>query len=449
VVKSVEGNRDCGWRRIREELQKLPAVDSHDHLFPQQAQARMIGSLRSYLNGSLLATPLHGGAHGLVVPAPKKSETAEEGWEALKVRLGRTESTLVYRSLTRALRELYDLDIERITESNWRKVLAALQRGIEQPDWIVHVLRERGNVERVIWDCPFMMGEVSKAEAELFSPVFLVDSFCKVKHWPVPAWDSAERGTKACSLADVLDLLERAVAGCKNAGGSAIKCCLAYCRDLRFDRVEYGDAARAFMECTGTPSYRALRAFQDFIVWRGCELAARYDLPVQVHTGVLEGTSAMAGAEPMRLAGLIDAHPKTRFVLLHGGYPFQDSLLALAQRFDNVWVDGSWLCLLSAEAMRQSLESWLESLPSNKVVLWGGDSTKVEITYGALQVCKDILAEVLCDRIAAGVDTEESALVLARRLLFDNAAECFRLEDRKNRASRGGCPHCKKTVSAY
>jgi predicted TIM-barrel fold metal-dependent hydrolase len=42
----------------------------------------------------------------------------------------------------------------------------------------------------------------------------------------------------------------------------------------------------------------------------------------------------------MLLADLIEANPKTKFILMHGGYPWLGETAVLAMKFSsNVWVD--------------------------------------------------------------------------------------------------------------
>jgi len=350
----------------------------------------------------------------------------ERGWRAVKDRLDRVRNTLVYRGFIQAMRDLFDLNVERLDDGNWRQIMDVLLKAAVREDWIPHVLRGRCNARAVIWESHYE-DYLSRAERELFLPVLLVDIFCRGVFQEDPVWKKPEYRKHIVTLGDLVDVLDAEIAHCRKRGGAAVKCCMAYCRDLGFTQRTYAEASQAFAECQGEGTGESWRCLSDFIVWRSCETAARCGLPVQVHTGITYGDCRIAAADPMRLAPLIAAHPETRFLLLHGAYPLWDGLLALARAFDNVWVDGSWMPVLSAEAMEAYLESSLESLPANKILLWGGDSLRVEITYGSLVATKHALARVLCRRIEAGMETESSAIRLARRILFENAVEFYGL----------------------
>ena len=47
-------------------------------------------------------------------------------------------------------------------------------------------------------------------------------------------------------------------------------------------------------------------------------LSARYELPFQIHTG----HGRIQGSNPMNLVDLIEANPRTKFILFHGGFPW-------------------------------------------------------------------------------------------------------------------------------
>src|SRR2546422_6432889 len=51
---------------------------------------------------------------------------------------------------------------------------------------------------------------------------------------------------------------------------------------------------------------------------------------------------------PMLLVDLIEANPKTKFILFHGGYPWIGETGAIAMKYPNhVWIDSCWLPTIS------------------------------------------------------------------------------------------------------
>ncbi len=51
------------------------------------------------------------------------------------------------------------------------------------------------------------------------------------------------------------------------------------------------------------------------------------------------GTGLIGGSHPLGAAGLIERHPRTRFLLMHLAYPWSRDLLGMAFVFRNVWLD--------------------------------------------------------------------------------------------------------------
>lgn len=73
-------------------------------------------------------------------------------------------------------------------------------------------------------------------------------------------------------------------------------------------------------------------------------LAAKYDLPVVVHTGDNWSTTAKVKyAHPLRMDEVAVDHPDVRFVLAHFGNPWVTDAAEVLFKNDNVWADLSGL----------------------------------------------------------------------------------------------------------
>ena len=113
------------------------------------------------------------------------------------------------------------------------------------------------------------------------------------------------------------------------------------------------------------------------------ELAARYDKPVAVHTGLTAGPSAhLKYCHPLVLDEVAADHPRTRFVMCHFGNPFLDSAAAVAEKNPNVAVDLSGLLEgrveLEAYLHEQAgyvflLKTWLCAMEQWDDILFGTD----------------------------------------------------------------------------
>jgi predicted TIM-barrel fold metal-dependent hydrolase len=167
-----------------------------------------------------------------------------------------------------------------------------------------------------------------------------------------------------------------------------------------------------------------IKAFEDFIMWYLAELAAHYDLPFQIHTG----DARLQGTNPLLLMEMIEGNPKTKFILMHGGFPWVDEtgglVMAEMSRAANVWIDSNWLPTISYTMAKRAFHEWLEVMSSNRI-MWGTDLHHAEGIYAAAEMTRRCLAEVLSEKIERGDLTMEEARRIGRQIMRDNALEVF------------------------
>jgi predicted TIM-barrel fold metal-dependent hydrolase len=210
------------------------------------------------------------------------------------------------------------------------------------------------------------------------------------------------------------ELITRHIRG----GCVAIKNAIAYDRSLDFTPVSKQQAARVFRD----PSSENIKAFQDWFFSEVCALAAELNVPVQCHTGLgcLDGTRAI------NLRSIISRHPRTRFVIFHGGFPWTDDVLALLHFFPNVYADICWLPLLSPDAAAHTLHRMIEVAMADRIS-WGCDTWTAEESYGARLAVNSVLENVLENKVRSGYFPAGEAERLAQNILWRNAAELYGL----------------------
>jgi predicted TIM-barrel fold metal-dependent hydrolase len=150
-------------------------------------------------------------------------------------------------------------------------------------------------------------------------------------------------------------------------------------------------------------------------------------MPFQIHTG----QGRIQSSSPMNLINVIEGHPKTKFILFHGGFPWIGETGAIVQKhWEHVWVDSVWLPMLSYSMAKRAFHEWLEMFPSNRIMC-GADCNHAEGIYGATEFHRRCLSEVLAEKVAAGDLIEEHAMQIGRQIMRDNALELFpQLKDR-------------------
>jgi predicted TIM-barrel fold metal-dependent hydrolase len=164
-----------------------------------------------------------------------------------------------------------------------------------------------------------------------------------------------------------------------------------------------------------------VKEFEDYVLWQLVALSAKLDLPFQFHTG----HARIQGSNPMNLVELIEANPRTKFVLFHGGYPWVGETGAIMQRHaSHVWVDSVWLPTISYTMAKRAYQEWLETMPSNRL-LWGADAHHAEGIYAATETTRRCLSEALAEKVERGELREADALRIGRQVMRDNALELF------------------------
>jgi uncharacterized protein len=158
------------------------------------------------------------------------------------------------------------------------------------------------------------------------------------------------------------------------------------------------------------------------------ERAGAFGFSYQMHVGYGSWQSNItAQANPLLLNALIEAHRQTKFVLLHGAYPFIGEVGTLAKNHPNVYIEAGWLAYIAPAAYRRAMAEWLDSVPANKIMAFGADCLHIEQTFGALLLTRRLLAQVLAGKVQDMDWDEGLARSVARGLLHDNAAELYGL----------------------
>jgi predicted TIM-barrel fold metal-dependent hydrolase len=165
---------------------------------------------------------------------------------------------------------------------------------------------------------------------------------------------------------------------------------------------------------------------RDYVVDEMIRFAGEQDLVVAVHTGYWGDFRTL---DPLHMIPILERHPKVRFDLYHLGYPWVRESLMLGKGFANVWINFCWTHVISQKFAQDGLDEAIDLLPMNKIIGFGGDyHLPVEKTYGHLVMAREDIARVLAARIERKQMTEDQAIGLARKWLWDNPVELYQLK---------------------
>ena len=351
----------------------------------------------------------------------------DERWELFEPFWRFVRTTAYGRTLTEAARRLFGIhDINRDTYEELSEKIDQSNR----PGWYRYVLKEEGRIE-VSLEC----GSSTDVDRDFFAPVVNFEEFLTPRS--IGEIEALARKTDLPihSLEDLESSFESEFERCLAGGMVAAKIGLAYSRPLRFEKV-----SRRFAEDLFSKLYRGLghglswkeaRPLQDYLVHYLIKMCIKNDLPIQIHTGMQEGNgNIVSNSDPTLLTNLFLEYREAKFDIFHGSYPYCSQLAVLAKNFPSVYVDLCWLHVISPSVSKRMLHELIETVPSNKIMAFGGDYVIVEGAYAHSRIARRVVTEVLSEKVSAGYISREDAFELAKDLLRNNAWNLFNLEEK-------------------
>lgn len=415
-------------RDLFSRIEEIRAIDSHEHLPPESQRVEqkldVLYLFSHYTADDQRAAGMPQETLEFVVDTAKP---LDERWAAFKPYWPYIRHMSYARPALLAITEL--LGFEDLNDETYRPISDALDKA-NKPGRYKEVIRDRSNVGKCL-----VNAESTDAvpDRELFAPVPSVSPFVVVR-----TLEQVRALEKLCdasihTLDDLVAAARAQVAKWKEDGAVGLKCGLAYERTLFFDKVTREDAERVFgriFEHKGEgPSFLDSKPLQDFMLHQMVRVSIDCDLVFVFHTGIQAGgKNILTNTNPTLLTNLFMEYPEAKFDLFHGGYPYLGEFGVLGKYFPNVWLDMAWLHIISPEGARRALSEWLELVPANKILGFGGDYCVVEKVYGHMKMARENLALVLADKVERDEMSRSHALFIAERILRDNPAELYGVE---------------------
>jgi hypothetical protein len=236
----------------------------------------------------------------------------------------------------------------------------------------------------------------------------------------------------------------------KRDGAVAYKFEIAYLRPLAFGNPPHDSAAAVYARYIhgGVPTHAEYTTLEDYLFRTIAREAGARGEVVHIHClGFFGGYYPAAGSQPLQLESVFDDSTlrQTRFVLLHGGWPYWDQTLAVFEK-PNVYADISAMTqILSPETLAAVLRRWLEEFPGK--VLYGSDAfadhNSDPVGWGdqgwvATHTARRALAMALTGMIRDGTVTPARAREIAVMVMRGNAAGLYGLSGVGGRTASGG-----------
>jgi predicted TIM-barrel fold metal-dependent hydrolase len=439
--------------KIEKEVSNIKIIDTHEHLQKEKNRLKsgadpFILFASQYLSSDLISS---GMSYEDLSKLIDERVSLSERWNIFSTYWDNVQNTSYAKSIMIAIRDLYGiekLDKRTILELA-RKMKAMNKQGLYR--WI---LKENAGIEIALHDTILKpqgydfwnvmpVDKIIDVDRSLFVPVHRFHDFILITERADLNSLSRRINLPIHTLDDLLNAFRMEF---ENISSKiyAIKIWIAYRRSIFFDKVTFSEAEKAFNEIFRQQSFKRMdiegmrltfpesisfelaKPLQDYMVHELIRLSIRYKLPIQIHTGIHEGNENMvSNSNPLNLTNLFVEYKEARFDIFHAGYPFLDETATLVKNFPNVYVDLCWLHLLSPSIARRVIYEWLDLLPSNKIMGFGGDYLFVEGSYGHSVIARQNIVSVLQKKIEEKSLKFEEAKKLAKKLLRDNALDLF------------------------
>ncbi len=414
-------------QRIRDHINNMNIVDTHEHLInqngvPKSGMFDFMLLFHHYAKDDIRSSGMSTSTFKTLMT---DSLSVLQKWDILKPYYEKSFNTGYNRVVLLTADKLFG--IKKIDETTVIDLSERI-RNAYRTNWYKTVLKDKCKIEFLIDDgTDFNLGDSTMFKYTKRFDYFQLDSKTKLDLL------DKKNNTPITSLDDLEKTFTSEFEQALHPRFVTLKTAAAYFRSLYYEDVSKEKATEVFNLVLNSPKnslpFETVKPLSDYMMHRMLDLARKYHKPVQIHTGLQTGDgNIIENSNPALLANLFLKYRDVQFILFHGGYPFGGELATLAKNFRNVSIDLCWLYIISPSYSERYLHEWLETIPASKIMAFGGDYENVENLYGHLLFARQIISNVLIAKVRDGYFSEEEAIKVANMILHDNAVNLFHLK---------------------
>lgn len=421
------------------DLSALPILDTHEHLADESHRVKVEKDVLSLFLRHYITTDLEnaGISPAKIEAIRDPAVKIEQRWQDLEPFWKQVTHTAYAQALKIAVRHLYHID--QINRDTIGEIAARVEEA-SKPGLYRHYFQKAGIRLAIvddldgIYDPHDVYGTPLPRPSDppgLFKKAINAGSLIGIRSKAqILYMQDLLQWSRIHTLQDWLDLIAHVFTQANQA--AALKLSHAYSATLAVSKPTYHEAEKVFNQLLGAAyadeslSHAASQPLTDYLIHYVVQQAARRNLPIQIHTGLLEGSyNNLQNANPLHLIPLLMQYRDARFVLFHGGYPWIREFITLGKMYPNVWLDLCWVWIISPQAGRLILHEAIETLPQNKLTAFGGDYIFIEGSYGHSVMARKNIQRVLEEKIAEGWFGVDEAMQYASAILHDNALALY------------------------
>ncbi|MEZ0537917.1 amidohydrolase family protein [Caldicellulosiruptoraceae bacterium PP1] len=400
---------------LYEKIHNMKIIDAHEHMYYKDERKKMNADffhMLHYLESDMITAGM-----------PYRISTSEiEFDEKIDIFLdyyNKTKNTSYAKAIKIFAKDLYGID--KIDKEGIYELNRMIKEKNDDPNWYEFVLKKRANINILL-----------VIDGGSFNPPYYAKSLAYLDFLMQKGYieDVINRkrneGVSKFSFDDYLEHVHNLLQKFYNNGIIGYKFGLPYWRDLDIKMSEYEEARYDFEQ------NHFSKRLENYIFHHIMNFILEHNLPIQVHTGHVEPCAVENGyqlsySDVTNFLSVVNRYKDIKFILLHTGFPYQNQYLSIAKNTPNVYVDFTWIHLISPSLSNETLSYAIELIPQNKIIGFGGDFMHVENIYSHSVITREVIYNTLKQKIQQGYMDIEEAIEFAQNILYNNPISIYNL----------------------
>ncbi|MCL2058311.1 MAG: amidohydrolase family protein [Oscillospiraceae bacterium] len=418
------------FSQLREYLDKLPVIETHEHYTNyQKAENALNFIIGNYYMSDFMAA---GGEQVLVDGFIAKDLSGRERYDLFMKFYGKSNNTAYARGMREGLRICWGVD----SIDSYEDFLKFEELFNTRSEAIYDDTMEKMLIKAKVVDI-FDLSEYVNGKKDDYS------KYCRFAFSLPSIHDLHNKqdimrlqryigGRPIVCLDDYLEAFDAYFQKSIDFGIVCIKDQSAYGRPISYAYPTKAEAEKVFNDIVFNPRNvygdDQARALDDWLFQYAMRKAAKYDVPVQIHTGHMAGIrNEITKTNAAHLIPTIELNANVKFDLFHGNWPYMDEYLFIGKNYPNVWLNLCWAQSIDPIYCVELMKRAVMTVPHNKIMAFGGDTSHIEWAAGYLSLARDNVAIALSELVDSGWIDIGEAKQIAADWFFNNPNELFKL----------------------
>lgn len=388
----------------------LPVIDAHEHMLSAEDHTKRYLSFwnffSEYVKWDLMSAGLPKGYESYM---PKNEQEVIELFNVIEPFLAYVENGSYMLSVKMALKKYFGYD--KITRANFLDITRRLNKENTVENY--HKILKDAHIVKFLEQS--IQGNPHETEFVNLTTL----------NWQ---WEIQQKVTKMCrenkamTLNDVFAFYETELTKEKKDGSVGIK----FFPHVFIEPYDTAAATQQFEAVKKGADFNQRSALARVIYEKQIEIGTKLKMVISIHTGVW---ADITDKTPMILFPIVAKYPNATFDIYHAGIPQIREAAFLGKNYPNVYLNLCWAYSVSEHMVLNSLDEWIDIVPTNKIIGFGGDViTLPQHAVGMLIVAKHVLCKALARRIANERMDMQGAKKILEDWLYNNPARIYNLK---------------------